>query len=174
MAQSYKGYRTDALADARMTAEQRALLSDLQKVTFGNHNSNGAELLNPAVTWVGKTLDLNTKVTVVYVVNVANYAGDPKNLSLRIHCGDGKEPVVLRNPQMYGGKETYYAFRMDQLLAAELRTVLTAQVYVGDTPVSNSSVFSADTYGNGKTGLLGELCKALFAYSDSAKAFFAK
>ena len=172
MAQSYKGYRTDALADARMTAEQRALLSDLQKVTFGNHNSNGAELLNPAVTWVGKTLDLNTKVTVVYVVNVANYAGDPKNLSLRIHCGDGKEPVILRNPQMYGGKETYYAFRMDQLLAAELRTVLTAQVYVGDTPVSNSSVFSADTYGNGKTGLLGELCKALFAYSDSAKVFF--
>ena len=50
--------------------------------------------------------------------------------------------------------------------------VLTAQVYEGDTPVSNSTVFSADTYGNGKTGLLGDLCKALFAYSDSAKAYF--
>ena len=31
-----------------------------------------------------------------------------------------------------------------------------------------------DTYGNNKTGTLLDLCKALFAYSDSAKAFFTR
>ena len=33
-------------------------------------------------------------------------------------------------------------------------------------------IYSPDTYGNGKTGTLGDLCRALFAYSDSAKAWF--
>ena len=34
--------------------------------------------------------------------------------------------------------------------------------------------YRASTYGNGKTDALGQLCKSLMAYSDSAKAYFAK
>jgi hypothetical protein len=65
-----------------------------------------------------------------------------------------------------------YAFTVDTLLAAELRTVVSVQVYEGETPVSCTLQFSADTYGNGRTGDLLDLCKALFAYSDSAKIYF--
>mgnify|MGYP003308154046 CR=1 FL=1 len=60
----------------------------------------------------------------------------------------------------------------DGLLAAELRTVLYATAYMGETPVSNTITYSVDTYGNGRTGALGALCKALMAYSDCAKDFF--
>ena len=67
-----------------------------------------------------------------------------------------------------------YAFSFDGLLAAELRAVLSVQVYEGSTPLSCTLQYSADTYGNGKTGTLLTLCKALFAYSDSAKAYFVK
>jgi hypothetical protein len=66
-----------------------------------------------------------------------------------------------------------YAFTFDGLLAAELRTVLDAAVYAGDTRLSQTLRYSPDTYGNGKSSALLDLCKALFAYSDTAKAFFA-
>jgi hypothetical protein len=62
---------------------------------------------------------------------------------------------------------------VDALLAAELRTVVSVQIFAGDTPVSCTLQYSADTYGNNKTGKLLELCKALFAYSNSAKNYFA-
>jgi hypothetical protein len=51
--------------------------------------------------------------------------------------------------------------------------VVSVQIYNGDTPLSATLQYSPDTYGNNKTGTLLELCKALFAYSDSAKAYFA-
>ena len=74
---------------------------------------------------------------------------------------------------MYNEALGYYVFTVDTLLAAELRTVVSAQIFHGDTPVSCTLQYSADTYGNNKTGTLLDLCKALFAYSDSAKAYFA-
>jgi hypothetical protein len=66
-----------------------------------------------------------------------------------------------------------YAFSVDALLASELREVVSVQIFAGSSPVSSTFQYSADTYGNNKSGDLLELCKALFAYSDSAKAYFA-
>ena len=59
------------------------------------------------------------------------------------------------------------------MCSSDLRAVLSAQIYEGDTPVSHTLQYSPDTYGNNKKGDLLELCKALFAYSDSAKTYFA-
>lgn len=175
-AQSYKGYRTDKLADGDMTEQHMTLLTDLETVSFGNINTTGNTPVKPSVFWIGKTLDLNTKVTVLYVVNVADYTGEFSDLSLRVEYTnyEGKTVTVsLTELEPYQGSESFYTFRMDSLLAAELRTVLRAQVYEGETAVSTLMTYSPDTYGNNKTGLLGTLCKALFAYSDAAKAYFA-
>lgn len=174
-AQSYKGYRTDTLADNAMTDSHRSYLRNLDEVTFGNNNAIGTELTAPSVTWFGKALDLNSRVSVLYCIDLTNYTGDPADLTMKVTYTDtsGQEvTVVLSDPAPYAGIANCYTFLMDSLLAAELRTVLTAQVYAGDTPVSNSLTYSADTYGLNKTGALGSLCKALFAYSDSAKAYF--
>jgi hypothetical protein len=51
--------------------------------------------------------------------------------------------------------------------------VVSVRIFHGSEPVSHTLRYSADTYGNGKTKELGDLCKALMAYSDSAKAYFA-
>ena len=80
--------------------------------------------------------------------------------------------LVLEGAELYNVEHGLYAFSFDGLLAAELRTVVSAQIYEGDTPVSCTLQYSADTYGNNKDGALGDLCKALFAYCDSAKAYF--
>jgi hypothetical protein len=81
---------------------------------------------------------------------------------------------LLANPAPYGQGTGAYVFTVDSLLAAELRAVISAQIYGGDIPVSPTLQYSADTYGNNKTGTLLDLCKALMAYSDSARSYFAK
>ncbi len=173
-AQIFKGYRTDNLCDNAMTTAQKAYLRDLDTVTFGNNAMESPDMSSPAITWVGKALDLNSKVTVRFVCNTASYLGDPTKLTLEVLYTDYagvEQRKIITDPVPYGNPGQY-AFSFDGLLAAELRTVLSVTVYDGETQLSNSYLYSADTYGNGKTGTLLDLCKALFAYSDSAKTYF--
>jgi hypothetical protein len=60
-------------------------------------------------------------------------------------------------------------------LASELRTVIDVAIYEGETRLSETLRYSAETYASkNTTGELAPLCKALFAYSDSAKMYFEK
>ena len=174
-AQIFKSYRTDNLADAAMTDDHKAFLSDIDTVTFGNTNTVLNDHNGATVTWAGKALDLNSKVILKFIINPTNYKGNVQDLSLRLtfaSIGGETKTVILKNAELYNADRNYYSFSFDGLLAAELRTVVSAQVYAGNTPVSATLQYSADTYGNNKTGTLGDLCKALFAYSDSAKNYF--
>ena len=160
-----------------MTAAHKALLTDLSTVTFGNTSLELGFTPDPTVSWAGKALDLQSKVGIRYIVNLTNYKGKVEDLKLHVSYASitgEMHTVVLGAPELYKANGNLYAFTFDGLLAAELRTEVTATVYENDTPVSNDFIYCADTYGNGKTGTLGELCKALFAYSDSAKAYFVK
>jgi hypothetical protein len=48
-------------------------------------------------------------------------------------------------------------------------------VFDGETQLTQTLRYSAESYAfKNTTGALGNLCKALFAYSDSAKTYFAK
>ncbi len=174
-AQQYKEYRTDSLADSRMTDAHRAYLIDPETVIFGNCNEQGTELANPSVLWKGKALDLNTKVSVIYIIDASAYKGNADDLTLHLtytDCEGVECELILNDPKPYGSGQGFYSFTMDKLLASELRTILTAQVYAGEDAVSVTLKYSPDTYGNGKTGALQSLCKALIAYADSAKAYF--
>ena len=175
-AQVFKTYRTDALVDASMTEAHKAYLSDAEAVTFGTNNQVLADLDSPSVTWTGKVLDLDSKVCLKYVFTPATYTGAVEDLILKVHyvnrAGEAVE-VTVTDPILYNPAMNSYAFTFDGLLAAEMRTVLDATVYSGDTRLSQTLRYSPDTYGNGKTGQLLALCKALFAYSDTAKAYFA-
>ena len=174
-AQIYKGYRTDALADSLMSESHRALLTDLEGVEFANVNRILDDLELPEVTWVGKALDLNSKVTLRFIFHPGSYAGPIEELRLKVrftdHSGSMREQWVTE-AQSYDSEKGRYAFDFDGLLAAELRTVVAVQVYHGDKPLSCTMEYSPDTYGNNKKGDLLTLCKALFAYSDSAKSYF--
>ena len=174
-AQIYKGYRTDALADSGMSDSHRSYLSDMENMIFGSINLSLGDVENAPITWVGKTLNLDSKVELKFIFNAENYSGRVEDLNLQVAYTDGKgEPktVVVENPEVYNETRRYYSFTLDTLLAAELRSVVSVQIVVGDTPLSCTLQYSADTYGHNKTGTLGELCKALFAYSDSAKKYF--
>ncbi len=174
-AQLFKGYRTDSLADAAMTEDHKAYPSELEDVAFGNTNRVLNDLNNAPIPWAGKVLNLQSKVALKFVFNTAGYSGNLEDLSLRITYTNIEDKIVtatVKELEIYNAANGQYAFAFDGLLAAELRTVVSAQIYRGETPVSCTLQYSADTYGNNKTGTLLELCKALFAYSDSAKAYF--
>ena len=174
-AQIFKAYRTDKLADAEMTDGQKAFLSDIDAVTFGNTNTVLNDLENAPVTWAGKALNLDSKVELKFIFIPKDNGYDPLKLTLSVSYydveGNTKE-ITLSNAEMYNQSRGYYAFTLDSLLAAELRSVVSVRIFAGETPVSCTLQYSADTYGNNKTGALLDLCKALFAYSDSAKAYF--
>lgn len=174
-AQIYKGYRTDALADEYMTEAHRALLSDIDGVQFDQHNRELEDLAGASVTWIGKTLNLESKLVVRFVFTPSSYTGDPKELSMKLRYVNSSGEVVeavLSDPKVYHAARNYYAFDFDGLLSTELRCVLTGAIYAGDTQVSVSTCYSAGSYGNGRTGTLLELSKALMAYADSASADF--
>ncbi len=175
-AQIFKGYRTDSLADSAMTDAHRAYLSNMEDATFGNTNRVLDDLQAPAITWAGKSLDLNSKVALKFVFNTGSYTGPVDELKLKVQYTDyaGVDyDTWLTGAEPYPSAQGCYAFTFDGLLAAELRSVVSVQVYHGETPMSCTLQYSADTYGNNKTGNLLTLCKALFAYSDSAKTYFA-
>jgi hypothetical protein len=175
LAQTYKAYRTDALVDAAMTADQLALLTDPETVVFGQNNRVLEDMADPKVTWAGKALSLESKVVVKFIVDLSAYQEEPEQLSLHIKYTDysGKEVnLELNRYSVYDSEKNYYAFELDQLLAADLRSVISAVVYEGEDAVSATLEYSPDSYGNGKKGDLLALCRALVAYSDAALAYF--
>ena len=176
-AQILKAYRTDALADASMTAAHKALLTDLDSVVFGNNNKTLTDVTNPTVTWAGKSLILDSKVTLRMVANLSNYSGNVSDVSVRVTYTNLEGETVtetITEATPYGAGENYYAFDFSGLRAAEIRTVVSAAVYAGGKQVSPTLQYSMDTYGNNRTGDLLILCQALVSYSDSALEFFKK
>ena len=174
-AQTFKGYRTDSLVNKDMTPEQVQYLSDMSGLQFGNNYKVLNDVTTPLITWTGKALVLDSKVTLKFVFNAAQYAGSVENLKLKVTYTNYAGQTVtteVTGAQVYNANAGLYAFDFDGLLAAELRTVVTVAVYAGNTQVSPSMCYSADSYGNGRTGTLLDLCKALIAYSDSALAYF--
>ena len=174
-AQIFKNYRTDALVDATMTEDNKTYLSDADAVTFGYNNETLADLENPTIQWVGKALSLDSKVSIRYIFHLGSYTGNVENLTLRVrytNCKGEAMETVLSGAEVYDASQNRYVFTFDGLLAAELRSVVDVAIYQGNTRLSQTLRYSPDTYGNNKPGQLLLLCKALFAYSDTAKAYF--
>ena len=172
--QIYMGYDVENLADAALTEEQKAWLVDTETVEFANCYAVLDDLAEPQVTWYGKTLLLNSTVSLKFAIDASGYAGNPEELELRVTYTDidGAEKVATAKATPNGSNSKFWLFVIDSLNAPELRAELSCQVYAGDTPVSCTMIYSADSYCNGKTGTLLDLCKALFAYVDEARAYF--
>ncbi len=173
--QLYKNYCTDRLPDGKLTEAQRAYLTELSTTVFDDVDRNLDDLAQPTVTWVGKSLILDSKVTLRFIFQAPSYTGDPTKLSLRVTYKNTRGETVtarVEGAELYQAEKSRYAFDFDGLLAAELRSTLSVAVYAGEDRISPTIEYSASTYGNGKEGELLTVCQALMAYSDLAKAYF--
>ena len=127
---------------------------------------------------MGKTLDLGSKVGIKFVFNTTNYSGDISGLSMKVTYVNSQgetTTVTLTDAEVYSADKGYYSFTFYGLLASELRTAIEVAVYEGNTRLSETLRYSAETYASKTIGnALEPLTRALFAYSDSAKAYFTK
>ncbi len=175
LAQSFKG-SDNAPADAAMTAEHKAYVTNLDTVSVASAAKALGDVEN-GVAWAGKALVLDSKVAVKAVFNLEGFAGNKEALNLRVTYTNAKGEevaLVIDTMDVYNADAQQYAFVIDSLLATEMRSELTMALYEGDTQVSETQIYSVESYCVGKIGTLADLGKALLAYSDAAKAFFAK
>ena len=84
--------------------------------------------------------------------------------------------MVLTDLEAYSSAKGYHSFTFYGLLAAELRQTVEVAIFRGETQLSKTMVYCADSYGSNAavTGNLKILCQALFAYSDAALVQFSK
>ena len=177
LAQTQFGYRTDALVDATMTDAHKAYLTDLNTVEMVDYRKQLNDLATPAVPWKSTTLELGNKVIMCLIVNLANYSGDPAGLTMRLTYTDakGQTVTVSRPPELYNVDAQTYAVSYDGLRATEMRTIVSAAIYNGETRVSKTVEYSIESYGaRSSDAAMQTLCLAMLAYGDAANAFFSK
>ncbi len=176
-AQSFKKYRLDSLVDANMTDAHRAYLSNTDTLTFTATDSLLGDLDAPMITWVGKTLDLGSKVGLKFVFSTANYSGNLADLSMKVSYqgtnGEAKT-VTVTGAETYNAAKGQYSFTFYGLLASELRTVVDVAIFEGDIQLSQTLRYSPETYASKAPSTLPPPTPAPFAYPHSAKAFFTK
>lgn len=177
VAQAWRGYRTDTLACDYLSDEELSYISDLESVEFGQNDRVIPSIENPTVTFAGKSLILDSNIIARFVLDTTAFEGDPSELSVHVRYTDiyGKKCYIIHTAgylDPYDVSRNLYALDVSTLRATELRSPLLVQVYHNDEAVSQTLEYSVDTYGNGKTGVLLDLMRAIMAYSDSAKAFF--
>lgn len=171
MAQKQFAYRTDALADAGMTTAHRAYLTDLSTVKMQDYRKQINDHAAPTVPWKSTTLELGNKVIMCLVVNLAGYTGDASALTMRLSYqrADGTSVSETLPLELYNEDAQTYAVRYDGLLASQMRCIVRAAVYEGDTRVSKTVEYSIESYGGRNPG---DLTRAMLAYGDSANTFF--
>ena len=173
--QVFKNYRTDNLADKDMTKEHRSYLTNLEDVSFGPKHEWKSSNEPNTVNFAGSALDLQSKVAVRIIIDLSNYDGPHYDLYLRVSYvnqdGNYTSETTLQ-PRLYDRSRNYWVFTYNGLDASELRSEMTLEICRAGGTVLTTATYCMDSYGNGKSGTLLTLCQALFAYSDSAKAFF--
>ncbi len=176
MAQTQFNYRTDALVDAEMTDAHKAYLTDLNTVEMKDYRKQLADHDAPSVPWKSTTLELGNKVIMCLIANLANYTGDPSELTMRLTYTDNNGAVITeeRPLELYNPDAKTYAVSYDGLRATEMRSVVSAAIYNGETRVSKTVEYSIESYGaRSSDAAMQELCLAMLAYGDSANIYFA-
>ena len=172
LAQMQFNYRTDALVDANMTDANKAYLTDLETVELNSYMKMVDDHDAPTVPWKSATLELGNKVIMCLIANLSNYAGDATTLTMRLSYVDSKGETVNveRALELYNEEKGYYAVCFDGLRATEMRSIVSAAIYEGETRVSKTVEYSIESYAARN---VSDLTRAMLAYGDSAYAFFA-
>ncbi len=174
-AQSYFSYRTDAFADASMTDTHKFYLTELSEISLENHMQLLEDLQDPTLKWKSATLVLGNRITLQFIANLSGYSDSMQDLSAHISYTDAngiEKTAVLTEFVPIEGSDGLYTVDCDFLAAKDLRCVLTATLNEGENQCSRSVRYSVESYASRQQGELFSLCKAVMAYSDSARNFF--
>lgn len=165
--QKYTNYKLDNLASAELTADQRAMGTSTTPSTGSALDTEFAVVPNASVNWYGAALVLDDSIVIRLVIHAESVDG----LVAKI-VSDGDDEWTIDSSKFKSVGSGYYYIDFDGLDASQMRDIVYATVYNGDTAVSNTLSYSIETYAylnqdSGNTNLKN-LLVAMMRYGDSA------
>lgn len=165
-AQVYTNYRTDDLANAGFdqTYATKTFEEPVSQVDKAYVKTD-----SPSVVWKSVALLLTDSVNVRFQFSASDLSG----LSVMFSIGDYK----YETSEFFAvdGKTDRYYVLFGGILPREMREAFTVTAYRNGVPVSDTVMYSIQSYAVGKTELgtpLAETLVAMLKYGDSCKAYF--
>ena len=176
-AQNYFGYRTDALVNAGLTDEQRALSRQSYDPLNVITDSGDGEYPE-AIT--RKNIMFHNRIELLIATSLGEDS-DLGGIALRIRytnrAGEPVEKLIDSAKFVYRSDVGGYTAYFDGLNASELRTELELTLIKDGEPISRTVRYSFDVYANSRLASstsesYKELLSKTLIYSDSAKDYF--
>ena len=168
-AQVYTGYKTGNLADADLTATQLAWGTSVKPQLTSIQDIAYKTVSDPKATWKGAGLYLQDAVTVRFRLA----AQDINGLSVKIESDVGTW-IIPASEFVPAGTDTYYVY-FNGLNAGQMRQRMEVTVCQGNKPVSNTVVYSIESYAyayqDSTAAGLSNLLDAMMKYGDAAYAY---
>ncbi len=165
-AQNYINYNTANMASAAVSedllANATADAPELSSCTAISGNGD--------VVFTSAYLTLRERITICYTIDDSAFDGNVADLELRIYDG-----ARLIGTAKFEEVDGMYVASFSGLNALQMRTVLTAEVYDGDTCVSNTLDYSIESYAASKAAgnnALAVLVNAMMNFGISAETYF--
>lgn len=177
-AQEYFGVNTENLVNADLTEGQKLLATKADVAV--EDNSSTTKLDGATAKIVGKSILFNSNIEVKFYMDLSAYQ-DLTGLSMRVTYADEKCVVhstkISSKDFTFDSSVGYYSAKLNNLNSAELRAMLTAEIYFNETVISDTIYYSVETYvynrlNKSTNEMFKTLLKELMKYSDSAKKYF--
>lgn len=165
-AQVYTNYRTDDLANAGF---DQTYATKTFEEPVSQFDKAYVKTDSPSVVWKSVALRLTDSVNVRFQFSASDLSG----LSVRFSIGDYK--YETSEFFVVDGKTDRYYVLFKDILPREMREAFTVTAYRNGVPVSDTIMYSIQSYAVGKTELgtpLAEILVAMLKYGDSCKAYF--
>ena len=185
--------RNPELVNADLTEDQRNMVNREIDPALTPDNEHREVLEGAVVNLPAATLVLEDRINLKFYVDLADSGFNRTSVELRLTYedldgatqtavigGNMFTATTLGNYPIEGSSKDMYAAEFDGLNAAQLRTVVKAQVYKDGEPVSDALSYSVETYAckmiarEGVSETLKTLLKAMMLYGDSANAYFTR
>lgn len=168
--QNYTGHNTENLVNANLTDEQKVWASgDIETFTDAL-NTKYATVDNPTVKWRGAELELNSAITMKFVIQTDSIEG----LTVKITDDNGHSWNV-KSSTFKKYADGYYYVYFNGLDASQMSDNIYLTVYSGDTIVSNTVRYSIESYASAMkdstNDKLSTLVHSMMKYGNSAKQY---
>lgn len=144
--QLYFGIRTDALVNADLTADQRALASTAESLT---DLAAFADIDSPKASFCGNSVLFNHTVVLKSYFKLDGIS-DRSQVTLQVRVTNkdgGVQTYVIPFAEFgYDGAQGVYSAKLDHLAAAQFKSRLELTLYDGDIVISGTYTYSLESY----------------------------
>lgn len=179
--QQYFGYREDALVNASLTEEQKALSTGTYNV-LQNNDATIISLANKTVPAMRKNVRFGNRIEAMIAMDLSQYA-DLSGIVLHVEYTDfyGTEKVLnIPSSQFeFNSGVNMYCGLISTLKAADFRKVMTISVWKDGVVISDTVTYSIETYvckklSSSSDVIFKALLEKMMIYGDSTEAYFDK